>query len=308
MILVVGSSRDRVYPVLTGRLREAGAAFRTLDEDDGEHPFEILREGDRRRILGQGCTGEAPVGCVFVRHAVARTLDPVVTARLGAWQVALNALLAEADCPVVNPPGHAFSNYAKVYQLALLAAAGFVVPRTLMTNLRDAAEAFAAAEPGEVIFKGASNMMTLAQVLGPENVQRLAHLRHAPVVFQERIPGHDVRVHVIGTSWIATRLASGDADYRRAAFAEEAVEAGPAELPAGLGERCVAVTRALGLRTAGLDFRVEPDGRHVVLELNPFPQFTFYERLGGQPITAALAGYLMGLDAAARPESARILV
>ena len=35
------------------------------------------------------------------------------------------------------------------------------------------------------------------------------------------------------------------------------------------------------------------DGRLVALELNPYPQFTFYESRSGQPITRAVVDHLI---------------
>ena len=155
---------------------------------------------------------------VFVRHAVARTPEPGAVARLGAVQAELNEMMAWAACPVVNPPASAYSNYAKAYQLGLLAEAGFAVPVTLLTNSPGAARDFADALPGPAIYKGSSNVVTLAQVLTPERRARLAHLPNAPAVFQEFVRGPDLRVHVIGERCFATRLEADDEDYRRAAL------------------------------------------------------------------------------------------
>ena len=46
MILVIGSGRDKVFPVLVDRLREAGARFRALDEDALDRPIDIAAEED----------------------------------------------------------------------------------------------------------------------------------------------------------------------------------------------------------------------------------------------------------------------
>jgi glutathione synthase/RimK-type ligase-like ATP-grasp enzyme len=301
MILVIGSSRDKVYPTLVRLLGEAGLWFRVIDEDDRE-PYRVVAEHGPTgvpvfRLYGGACSGRDPVATVFVRHAVARTIDPEVTGRLAALQSLLNGVLACATCPVVNPPANAWSNYSKVYQLGLLADAGFDVPRTVLTNSPEAARRFVDAMPGAAIYKGASNMMTLARVLTPERRERLAHLPNAPTVFQEFVPGADLRVHVIGDRCITTRLETADEDYRRAAFREtEEVRAAPFELPVALAELCVGITRALGLRVSGIDFKLTEAGRAVVLELNPFPQFTFYQRYSGQPIMEALVKCLATLN------------
>jgi len=297
MILVLGSSADSVYPRLGLHLRESGHPFVIVDEEQfGQYAVE--REANnghtRFRVTGDECSGRRPVGAIFVRHAVVRKLDPHYVQQMTALQAGLNQAICAAACPVMNPPANAFSNYSKPYQVALLASAGFEVPKTLVTNMPERALRFWEECNGEVIFKGASNVTTLAQVLTPELLPRLRLLPHSPTLFQEFIRGADYRVHVIGDEVFVTRLSTENIDYRRTLLAQDAavcVEA--AVLPAALLERCVAVTRKLGLILSGIDFKEDSHGRHVALELNPYPQFTFYEGRSGQLITRAVVDYLV---------------
>lgn len=111
---------------------------------------------------------------------------------------------------------------------------------------------------------------------------------------QEYVEGADYRVHVIGTEAFVTRLESADADYRCSAFLHTApVVARPARLTAEVVDRCVVTTRGLGLVVSGIDFKESVDGRLVALELNPYPQLTFYEDRSGQPITRAVVDCLL---------------
>jgi len=245
------------------------------------------------RVFGDGCDGARPVGAIFVRHAVARTLDPDIVGPISNLQASLNRMLLAAACPVVNPPSRAFSNYSKPYQLSLLAQAGFDVPRTLVTNVPGEALRFYDECQGHVIFKGASNVMSLAQVWKPEHFERVALLPNSPTQFQEYVAGVDYRVHVIGEEAFVTRLVASGEDYRRDALVDqEEIVAEPAKLPRDVIGRCVRFTRQLGLVVGGIDFKESPTGRLVALELNPFPQFTFYEGRSGQPITRAVLDYL----------------
>ncbi len=296
MILVLGSSRDRVYPRLMMELATSGLPCAVVDEDRARS-YNIEREcPDGRetwRIFGDGCVGARPVGSIFVRHAVARTLDPEVVAPMSALQTRLNRMLLTTLCPVVNRPSQAFSNYSKPYQLGLLAQAGFDVPKTLVTNIPAEALRFHAECEDRVIFKGASNVMSFAQVWRTEHFERVALLPNSPTQFQEYIAGVDYRVHVIGEKAFVTRLSASEEDYRRAALVEqEEILAEPAELPKEVVDRCIRFTRQLGLVVGGIDFKESSDGRLVALELNPFPQFTFYEGRSAQPITRAVLDYL----------------
>ena len=169
MILVLGSSKDNVFPALNRCLRESGHPFIAIDEDN-PCKHSVKREASNGqsvyRIVGDGdCTGETPVNAIFVRHAVARTLDAKKLQEMGHLQGGLNYMLRVANCPILNPPANALSNYSKAYQVALLAEAGFDVPRSLVTNIPDDARAFWEECKREVIYKGVSNMTTLAQLL-----------------------------------------------------------------------------------------------------------------------------------------------
>jgi glutathione synthase/RimK-type ligase-like ATP-grasp enzyme len=288
MILYIGSSRDKVYPKLISELAALDQPFAVVDEDKAEE-FDVRFHGGEWRIYGLECVGERPIGAIFVRHAVARTLDPAVTMPMAALQVRLNRLLMTTDCPVANQPGNAFSNYSKVYQLRLLQAAGFDIPRTLLTNVPEEARRFYEDCEGKVIFKGASNVMSYAQVWKDEHFKLVDRLPNSPTQFQEFVEGVDYRVHVVGDDAFVTRLKAANEDYRRTALAdEEEILAEEAELPRTVIERCIAFTKSLGLIVGGIDFKESADGRLVVLELNPFPQFTFYEGRSGQKITKAI--------------------
>jgi len=302
MILVIGSSNDRVYPKLVRRLQASNCTHVIVDEDHATR-YQLSRDECRGtatwRVLGDGCSGSRPVGSIFVRHAVARTLDPTVTGPMGELQTALNRMLLTAPCPVINHPSNAFSNYAKAYQTRLLAAAGFDVPKTLVTNIRAEALRFYDECGGKVIFKGASNVMSLAQVLKPQNMDRLNLLPNCPTQFQEFVAGVDYRVHVVGNDAFVTRLVSRDEDYRRAALIEDkAIVAEAAELPPSVIRRCIEFTKQLGLIVSGIDFKEDAQGRLAALELNPYPQFTFYEGRSGQPITETIVDYLVRHQAA----------
>lgn len=297
MILVLGSSRDSVFPQLNRQLREDGHAFLAVDEDNPGR-YAVKREGangdSRYRVLGGDCRGLTPVTSIFVRHAVARTLDPDALQQMGHLQGQLNCMLRAARCPILNPPSSALSNYSKAYQVALLAEAGFDVPRSLVTNSPEAARRFLEECGGEVIYKGVSNVTTLAQLLRAGNLARLEFLPNSPTLFQEYVAGDDYRVHVIGGDAFVTRIVAEDVDYRRTSLLEnQAIEVEAGELDPAVVGRCVVFTRCLGLAASGMDFKLQAGGRLVALELNPYPQFTFYDRRSGQPITRAVVDYLV---------------
>lgn len=232
MILVLGSSRDSVFPQLNRHLRESGHPFIAIDEDAPARysvQCEHANGNSIFRVVGDGCDSKTPVKSIFVRHAIARTLEPDYLQKMGQLQGELNFMLRVARCPILNPPANGLSNYSKAYQVSLLARAGFDVPHSLVTNLPEAARVFWEECNREVIYKGVSNVTTLAQLLTPETLPRLEHLPCSPTLFQEYVAGDDYRVHVIGDEAFVTRVVAENVDYRRASLIESEqiqVEAG----------------------------------------------------------------------------------
>lgn len=64
--------------------------------------------------------------------------------------------------------------------------------------------------------------------------------------------------------------------------------------PGDTQEKCVALTRGLGLAFAGIDLKVTPAGEIFCFEVNPSPAFSFFEANTGQPIADSLARHLAG--------------
>src|SRR5215213_7081068 len=106
MILIIGSSNDKVYPRLLQELENSGQQFVVIDEDNNANLYAVnldTSNGKRIfRIFGRDCKGDTAVGSIFVRHAVARTMDSHHLNSLGILQKKLNTMLVYASCPVVN--------------------------------------------------------------------------------------------------------------------------------------------------------------------------------------------------------------
>jgi glutathione synthase/RimK-type ligase-like ATP-grasp enzyme len=197
---------------------------------------------------------------------------------------------------VVTRAGPNASNGSKTYQAAIAAAQGFVVPETLVTNDPNAALAFCE-QIGRVIYKSVSGIRSVVTEVREDDLLRLDAIRWCPVQFQEAVDGLDVRVHVVGEAVFATAVASDDVDYR---YGEAELTAH--ELPCDLGDRCIALARALDIPFAGIDLRISPSGDVYCFEVNPSPAYSYYEMATGQPIARALASLLASKSAANSPE------
>ncbi len=205
----------------------------------------------------------------------------------------LLAWLELAPCRVANRSGPMTSNLSKPYQAQLIQRCGFEVPSTLITN--DPADVrLYVREHRRVVYKSISSVRSIVRELRPPSASELARLRNLPTQFQERVPGTDVRVHVIGAEVIATAVRSEATDYRYAGRDGKAVELEATEVPDDVRSRCLALSAQLSLPFCGIDLRRADDGRWYCFEVNPSPAYSFYEEQTGQPISRALVGYLIG--------------
>jgi glutathione synthase/RimK-type ligase-like ATP-grasp enzyme len=181
---------------------------------------------------------------------------------------------------------------------------GLAVPDTLATTDPQAARAFLAEHGlGRVVYKSflaTPDAWRETRLVQRADLDRLDDLRLAPVIFQEYVPGVDLRVTVVGEQVFAAEIDATATSYpvdMRMVLGEARVR--PVELPAGVEKRLLALVQRLGLAFGAADLRRRPDGRHVLLEVNPAGQWLFVEARTGQPITAAVAGLLARLDGAA---------
>jgi glutathione synthase/RimK-type ligase-like ATP-grasp enzyme len=209
-----------------------------------------------------------------------------------AFDDALLAWTEVTDALVVNRSSAMASNNSKPYQSAMIRAAGFSTPTTLITNDPDVLRDFAAAHP-DLIYKSTSGVRSIVRRLDLAERGRLADLIWCPTQFQAFVPGIDYRVHVVHDRVFVCQVMSDAVDYRYGAREGQASRMRVDQLPDEVTGRCRDLTRSLGLVMAGLDLRLTEDGEVFCFEVNPSPGFTFFENATGQPIAAAVADLLL---------------
>ena len=299
-ILLWGLLADDPMAAVHARLRELNAPVRFLDQRRVlETTVRISAGRTRVTVAGEEFDLDA-VRAAYVRPHDSTRLPAVRTRPPAApeWRHAaevdqvLNAWTDRTPAYVLNRPEAGASNGSKPYQLRIVAAAGFLVPPTVVTNDPARAAAFLAAH-GDVIVKSTSGIRSRVRRVGPADTARLPDVRTCPTQFQRHVPGTDVRVHVVGTEVFAVEVDSEADDYRyaRAQGLRAPVLTG-IDLPDDVAARCRDLAKRLGLPVAGIDLRRTPDGEWYCFEVNPSPGFTYYESQTGQPIAAAIAGLL----------------
>lgn len=197
-----------------------------------------------------------------------------------------------APIRVVNRTAPMGSNSSKPYQAQLIQKYGFEVPETLVTNEADLVREFRRRHRA-VIYKSLSGVRSIVQTMTDEDDERLELIRWCPTQFQEFVEGTNIRVHTIGERVFATAVSTEATDYRYAyRQVGDAAELTEFELSDELQEKCVNLTRGLGLAFAGIDLKFTPDDRVFCFEVNPSPAYSYYQAHTGQPIARAVAEYL----------------
>lgn len=208
-----------------------------------------------------------------------------VQSRVLAW-------IESAGCRVMNRGRPMASNASKPFQIQHIAAAGFTVPETLVTNLPDEVRAFVR-EHRKVVYKSISSERSQVQMLYGPRLLDLERVRLLPTQFQAFVPGSNLRVHVAGDEVLAVEIRSAAVDYR---YPEdhEPVEIVPHELPDDVVARCLDLSRRLRLPLCGIDLKRTPDGDHVCFEANPSPAYSYYQQASGLDIASAIVRWLAG--------------
>jgi hypothetical protein len=242
----------------------------------------ILRDaqGPLLRMPGSKPTDAIPLATLTAAYPRPYPDVPQIPAGTPAYRVARRHVarlendlwhwMATGAATVLNRPEQSAGNGTKPFQTRAAHGCGFRVPESLLTNHPGAALAFAERHR-RVIYKGAGGTRTRTGQLDPADTDRLARLGTCPVYLQRYIPGSNVRVHVVDTQLFATEIVSDAIDYRT-----QVRRMTPVVLPAEVADRCVAITKTLGLLLAGLDLIRTPQGEWYFLEANTSPGFTFF--------------------------------
>jgi glutathione synthase/RimK-type ligase-like ATP-grasp enzyme len=194
---------------------------------------------------------------------------------------------------IVNRCAPMCSNSSKPYQTQLIRAQGFQVPETLITNQPELVRDFQA-KHGRVIYKSASAVRSIVQTLEERDFERMENIRWCPTQFQAFVGGTNVRVHTIGGNVYATAIESEATDYRYASKqVGDSAELREVQLTPELSDRCLKLSRSLGLEFAGIDLKITPDDEVFCFEVNPSPAFSYFEHNANQPISEGLAQSLI---------------
>jgi len=299
--LVCGVRDEGPISLLLESLRRKGGHFVFLDQRDCPDNVELRWHLSDRGLSGHVRVGDDVVDVREICSVYHRFANPEELADADESQSAiarsrsiLHSLLNLLDimpARVVNRRRPMMSNNSKPYQALLIRRADLIAPDTFITN--DPTELLDhEARNGPLVYKSMSAVRSIVAAFEGESTERLSSLKLLPTQFQHKIEGINVRVHVVGRQLFATKIVSEAVDYRYASLQGRSARFTPYELTAQLRGDCLRLARVCELPFAGIDIMIASDGVYF-LEINPSPGYSYYQEATGQPISDALAEYLM---------------
>ena len=318
---IVGSPADLQVGAVAAKLRSFGAAVAIVDPTGLERGEGVSSDGHRFFFGGDPLDD---VGAFWLRHSP-KTMPPTFTideryVLFDDWFARYMALREQhgfffswliershRGVPIINPVELAAQIQLKPFQLSAASARGLALPRTCITNDPARVHAFVReiGRPGDVVFKPTMGG-ALVEVLDEVALARLGRVTRAPVTFQEKIIGDNVRLTVVDDEVVsAVRIPADTLDFR----ADDAYRAGATvyegvDVPDEVAAGCRALLKDVGLVISGIDFIVR-DGVWFFLEANPAPIWLDIEQKTGAGISTAIAALLLRLSRASGAERLR---
>lgn len=303
MVLLCGIPTDNPLERIADALEAKDIPFLTLNQHDYD-AFYLSYRIDQGKTSGELAVGDRSVDLeditgVYNRMTDIRAVpeyrglkedDPRLVRALRAHDM-VTEWISICEAHVVNHIRAMASNGSKPYQMMLIESYGFKTPASLITNEPGAVLAFRK-QYGTLVYKSASGVRSIVQELDEEQLPGLERIARCPVLFQQRLEGSNIRVHVVGRELFATRVTTNRIDYRYATRFGGDTQLETYALPPDIAARCIAVSEGLQLPVAGIDLLLTPEGEWYCFEANPSPGFSYFEEHTGQPIAAAIAGYL----------------
>jgi glutathione synthase/RimK-type ligase-like ATP-grasp enzyme len=310
-IILVTTADDLAADLIVLHLRRRNANFVRFNQEDFPTGAKLVWRG-ATPASGNIALGEEVIDCADIASAWFRyPVEPLMT--MPEHQLYLAFVVSESTGFLsgfletmpwfwMNRPSAIAIAANKLRQLVRARELGLIVPETLATNCAQAARDFISGRDGiaktvtNAGFSQAGQRYVVYTTPVTLDDLSIASVGASPVIYQQRIVNDfDLRVTVVGNQVFAVRILvrdrEGGVDWRALDASRIVYER--YRLPDEIENRCIALTRALSLSFAALDFIVTPNGEHVFLEINPSGQWGWLEQATGLPITDAMVDRLV---------------
>ena len=192
----------------------------------------------------------------------------------------------------ISDPIATFLAENKLIQLQAAVEAGFVIPKTLVSQVPADVRNFFQELGGSVIVKpvkGTIQTQLYTRALHPEDLGNEDAIRAAPAIYQELIPGTThLRIVCFGDRCLSFAIRSESLDWR----IDNSLDIRPHQADEALCGMARAALSKLNLKMGIIDCKLLRDEIPVWLEVNPQGQFLFCEGVSRVDLLSPFAEYL----------------
>lgn len=196
----------------------------------------------------------------------------------------------------------------KLYQMEIANLLGLHIPQTVVTNSEQKAVDFVRAHRTSVVKPLTPAIIDLGEetyafyttLVTTKDLDQLdfSGLQLAPCIFQEAVPKRlDIRATVVGNEVFTCEIEQigemeREVDWRVDIVNGDGLVYRKHQLPRDLEDRCVEMTKMMGLEFGAVEFVTDQQGKYWFMEINPNGQWGFVELETGLPIAKAIAELL----------------
>lgn len=310
-VLILGSRYDLTCDFIVAALLRKGVPYLRLNSED--LPTTNLELDPSAATLTVDCAGhrfrvsEQNLRSILFRRPTFLRLSGDTTSDARSellrlhWATFMRSLMVFEGACWVNHPSQTYLAEHKALQIRRASALGFSVPRTRIANTTVPIPAVAGAD-AQIVAKGLDTVLfreSDRELFGFTQFVDVAalsddDLQAAPVIVQQALQNKtDLRVTVVGETVFPVEITRAGqpilGDWR---CASREAEYTPTTLPREVEDRCLAMTRSLGLRFGAIDLALQ-DGRYYFLEINPTGEWAWLVDAAGLAIDQAVADLLI---------------
>ena len=310
-VLLLASRFDVSCDYVVAQLRTLGASyFRFNSEDFEQFVISLIPDEPGIYFHGQGLTVQLSpetLKAIYFRRGV-YPREPL-TDKLSVHEqlsrshraAFMRSFMVFDSCRWINHPAATYKAEQKAVQLSTARRLGFNIPRTVITNN---SEGIVRAANGDqniavkgldtvLVWQGELETFGYTSLVATSFAER-AHLSSAPLIAQEALEHKlDLRVTVVGDRIFCVAVTKGGnpirGDWR---LEKTGAEFRPYDLPPDISEKCLRLTKSLGLVFGAIDLAFQED-TYFFFEINPTGEWAWLVDQGRLSIDKAIADSLL---------------
>jgi hypothetical protein len=304
MILIITHKEDFTADFVINKLNDRGIQYYRLNcEDIDKDNYVFENSNDFIFSLNNNCSFHS----IWFRRTKLPNIDIKNEAEklylLGDYDSLLENMYDLVSTKKwLSHPNYVYQAENKIHQLSIAKDIGFKIPDTIVTNDHSLLRSFIEKNNADIIIKpirqgkikqarGFRSIFT--NKVNSDIINDLADFHLTPCIFQQNIKkDYELRVTIVGDKVFSAKVDSQRLEETRIDWRKKKLSFQPYELPEGISNKCLALTKNLNLSFGAIDLIKNKDGEYIFLEINPNGQWAWLEIETGLKISDEIINFL----------------